>query len=205
MANGRCPKHGGKSPPPGPGHPRYKHGMFSKARRAREAFEAAMDDPDLLDVRKGAALMQAGVEEAAERLEELDTPELRRRAMQLLDESFAATQPGEANAKLMALRELLEQGTSEDRAFRDLIERGRELQRAIESAWRIKLHAAQAINGAELATTLHGLLAILSQEVGPEPAARVLERFDREQLGGSLAARGIDLASGGEGGRSLVE
>jgi len=77
MPNGRCDKHGGKSLPPGPSHPSYKHGRTSKTYTVptglQAKYAAALDDPDLLDMRRDVALIQTLIEA---QMEGIDKPRL---------------------------------------------------------------------------------------------------------------------------------
>jgi hypothetical protein len=70
MPNGRCHKHGGASPAPGPAHPNYKHGRYSKAmpERLYEGFSNALNDPDLLNRRTDLALVSSRIEELLNKL-----------------------------------------------------------------------------------------------------------------------------------------
>ena len=76
MANGRCRMHGGKQPPPGPGHPNYKHGRNSKIYRMpgrlRKRFEQAMDDPNLIDITRDVALVDTLIDDQLNQLTEGD-------------------------------------------------------------------------------------------------------------------------------------
>lgn len=58
MPNGKCPKHGGKSLPPGPGHPTYVNGAKSKWRgKVAEDIEALRNDPNLIELRDHIAIL----------------------------------------------------------------------------------------------------------------------------------------------------
>lgn len=70
LPNGRCEFHGGKSPPPGPTHPSYKHGRLSQCLPTAVAkkFNIAREDPELLSIRDDVALFDARRSIIAERL-----------------------------------------------------------------------------------------------------------------------------------------
>ena len=61
MTNGRCRLHGGASLPAGPGHPTYKHGLYSKAMPTglQEKYLDARFDPELEDLRSAMATIDA--------------------------------------------------------------------------------------------------------------------------------------------------
>jgi hypothetical protein len=69
--NGRCRTHGGATPAPGPTHPNYKHGRYSKAfpPRLRDRFNAALNDPDLLSSREAAAVLSTRLVELIAKLD----------------------------------------------------------------------------------------------------------------------------------------
>lgn len=70
MRNGRCELHGGKSPPPGPTNPNYKHGRLSKHLPSAIAaqFNEAREDPELLSIRDDVALVDTRRTMLAKRL-----------------------------------------------------------------------------------------------------------------------------------------
>jgi hypothetical protein len=95
MANGRCRMHGGKSLR-GTASPSYKHGQKSRSfvaqlpERLRERFEAAMSDPDLLSLRKCAALADVRLLEVIDRWKACDAGDFRPRLIALCEKLEAA-------------------------------------------------------------------------------------------------------------------
>jgi hypothetical protein len=75
MENGRCRMHGGKSPPAGPTHPRYKTGRTSKyiPPELRKRYEEAYSDPDLLSIRDDVALAELRKTQLLERMADGDS------------------------------------------------------------------------------------------------------------------------------------
>lgn len=63
MAGGRCRMHGGKTGPTGQAHPNYKHGRYVGSLPARLAaqFEEAMEDPELMSLKKEVGLIDTKV------------------------------------------------------------------------------------------------------------------------------------------------
>ncbi|HRI09525.1 MAG TPA: HGGxSTG domain-containing protein, partial [Nannocystaceae bacterium] len=107
----RCRMHGARAGAP------IKHGRYSKhLGRIREAYEAAIQDKGLLDLREPIAAIDAIVRRLAERVEELDTPDYRRRLLDLLKESRGAD-AGKAAAARFTLEELIERGADEDQTL----------------------------------------------------------------------------------------
>lgn len=62
MSNGGCRVHGGKVPAPGPTHPSFKHGRYSKVLAGTslsEMYEQARTDPTLLSLEEEIAVLVA--------------------------------------------------------------------------------------------------------------------------------------------------
>jgi len=77
---GRCNLHGG-STPIGPASVHYKHGKYCRHRnhlpaRLAEAFEAALDDPDLLNLRPEIAALDARIADLEQRVDTGECGEL---------------------------------------------------------------------------------------------------------------------------------
>lgn len=77
----RCKWHGGASNPPGPTHPSWKHGRASLLtgrlpERLRAAYDASVNDPEILSLREQIALVDARIVELVERLETGESEEL---------------------------------------------------------------------------------------------------------------------------------
>lgn len=69
--NGRCRLHGGKSVPPGPGHHRFKHGRYSKAKidpQLMRRLEQAANDPQLMSVSRDVEALEARLMELLEQM-----------------------------------------------------------------------------------------------------------------------------------------
>lgn len=190
--------HGGATVPAGPGHHAYRSGKFSKAfGRFAAAVEAAIEDPDLLDARRGVAAALAALEQAGERLEARDTPEFRSRAVDLFEEAME-TLKADAAAGIVKLRELgalLQRGVSEDSAFRVVVQRADSYRVAVNDAVRLKLSASTAMSLADIAAALDGLVQEFADVAGVEAASEAARRFDVNRLGGRLARAGLVLGA----------
>lgn len=181
-----CRYHGGLGGRP-PSHGRYSLALG----RFREAYESSLEDPSLLDLRETLALLDLVVRQAAERAGTGDTPELRSRALELLDGVREAPDPSKAAAKLNELRTLLEEGVDEDKALEALSDAAEKLARRQEKAWSIKLDAAQAINARDLVVVLGSFADVVMEEADRETAARIVRRIDTDVLGASGPAARI--------------
>jgi hypothetical protein len=185
----RCRLHGGKSVPPGPGHHLYKHGRDSKWTQALgkygSLYEQARDSEDLLDLRRQIAVMDVAVQKYAARVESLDTPDFRKRALDLYRASRDAEDQVEAQRLLKQLGQLLGQGASEDLQFEALVKTAERMSKRIEAAYNIRLRGAEAVNRAQLSAVLGGLIAIIAEETDSGVGRRIIERADSELFAGA--------------------
>lgn len=142
MANGRCEKHGGKSLPPGPDHPRFSTGEHSKCQLTgiRRRVEEALDDPEIFSLRRDVAIVQVRVYELLSRLE---SGEPASKVWKRLGELFEAHTASWAavrdafgagdgmrlqqalkahNSGIKSLATIIKDGTSQDLAWREVID-----------------------------------------------------------------------------------
>lgn len=177
-----CYHHGGKG-----GRPPV-HGRWSRSfGRLRESYEEARADGELMDMSRTLAVLDVNVQRAAERVEERDTPEFRRRAAKLYMDAQDASASGDqekAAQKLAELGVLLRAGVSADRAFAKLVDAAERFGRSQESAWRVRLSKANAINAMDVRAILARFLDFVTQEAPVDVAARIIDRIDVE-LGGA--------------------
>ena len=181
-----CRLHGGL------GGGQIKHGRYAQGLgRFREAYQAARQDPSLLDLRETLALLDVVVQRAAERASQSDTPEFRRRALELCGEVVRCSDWDGASRPLGALSDLLESGVSDDVALEGLARAAERLARRQEKAWQIKLDAATAINARDLVAVLARFADIVLDECPKDAAGRIIRRIDAEVLGTGPAAIGL--------------
>jgi hypothetical protein len=111
--------------PAGPGHPSFKHGRDSKWTKALGKYGGlymdAVDSDELLDLRRQLALMDVAIQKHAARVEELDTPDFRKKALELFMEYELAPTDEQAVERLAEVKEHLRRGAGEDRAFEVLV------------------------------------------------------------------------------------
>jgi hypothetical protein len=76
--NKRCKRHGGMTPPPGPTHPNWKHGRYSRAfpQRLRDRYEEALRDPDLLSAKEATAILSTRLVDLLKRLDSGENDDL---------------------------------------------------------------------------------------------------------------------------------
>lgn len=194
MDNGRCDKHGGKTPPPGPTHPNYTHGRHSKYLPTAVAkhFDEAMADPEFLSIRPNAALVHARKKELEKRLETGESSatwkelreawgefergnRLQREAATLLDDdarTIALTQSREIiGAALDSIKRLITGGASEQQQWNELLKINSLEEQMKQSEVSRLQRAAQIMTLGEVAMLIHQL-----------QQAVMLEIKDKEQL-----------------------
>lgn len=193
--NGRCHHHGGPTPR-GVAAGSYKHGRWSKALNPVRAklYEAARDDPELLDLRRTIGALDAGVSEAMKRREKLDTPNFRDSAIELFTEVQVQlkTDPEAAAQSMAALGRLLRQGSKEDDANEEVARHVSRMSKHMETAWKIRLGAAHSVNDSDLLAIIGAFIDVIVREVPKEYVGPILAGFDREVLRGRLAQSGVD-------------
>jgi len=173
------------------------HGRYSKAMGSlREAYEEAMNDPTLMELRDSLAVLDVVVQKAAARASEQDTPGFRRKAAALYREAQDSGDPQVMARKLAELGALLEKGTDGDAALKALGEAVERLAKRQEKAWDIRLSAANVINARDMVAMLSRFADIVIEESDKDVATRIISRIDGEIMGnGKTADR---LATGGD-------
>lgn len=175
--NGRCRLHGGVQTI---GRP-VVHGQFSERfGRFRDALESAIEDERIADMRRPLAVLHEGVERAAERASEADTPEFRRRALKLYREVSTALAEGDVATVTTRLRELgtlLHQGVQEDDAFQHLVDAAERHGNRMERYWGIRLSAAHAINLRDLQAIFAQVMMAVREECDGPTSTKVLGRI----------------------------
>ena len=186
-----CRYHGGNSPGGKVIHGRYAKGLG----RFRDAYQDALHDPSLLDLRESLALLDITVQKAVERVADCDTPKFREAAVELHDKAMRNLGSDDGAQALNELGDLLRQGMSEDSALDQLAKAAERMARRQEKAWQIKLDAATAINARDLVAVMARWAEFVLDEVPKDAAARVIRRIDAEVLGSGAAAVGLQAGN----------
>ena len=173
-AGKRCHWHGGA---PGSGRP-LVHGRYSKTLKGKllAAYQSSLADPKLMDLSETTAALDGLVRTIAERLQNGDTPEFRRRAVEMVDAMIAARgQPdGEAGKKFQELVTFLRAGEEESRAESILFDRFERLAKRVEEANKI-LHAKEnTIPARKVEELMTALVAALNAHVDESKRRAVL-------------------------------
>lgn len=191
MENGRCKLHGGLST----GRPITSGRYSGRLGRFREAYEEALGNKSLLDLREPMALIEVAAQKAAERANDADTPEFRSRMIEHL--RALKLQAGFGGKELDDALALAEQGVADDKALEHLVGMAERLARRVEEAWKISLAKQSVINARDLTVILTRLADIVTAEAPGETSARILRRFDAELLPrGPVQARTIEAKAG---------
>lgn len=193
----RCRNHGGASPR-GVDHPRFKHGMHSKAvAELGERVEAAVDDPALLDMRRPIAVTDWVAGNLKQRLDERDTFELRKRLASLVHRLSGELSDAskEARDTVSEIISVLEDGIAEDYDLMKLLEVAEKLSKQQANFWKVALDGRRAMSIEELAAFLTAVGKHLGDQIGDHDAARLaMELADQELTGGKLGlGRRVDL------------
>jgi len=146
--------------------------------RFRKLYEDALADPALLDLREIIAQFDIVVSEAMRRLHEADTPDFRKRALDLWQKTQSENLHESEQAKA-GLGRLLRNGCAADTAFKDYTSSLSKMARHVERAWDIRLDAAQVINARDLRVILARFATIVVSRA-PDKASDILEDIERE-------------------------
>lgn len=169
MANGRCRIHGGKTPR-GEALPQFKHGRYSKAipTRMLNAYEAAANDPELLDLKQSVALLDARL---IDLLGNLDTGETAgrwqdmRKAYRAFRAALAAhDDPGMVRA-VSAMDDLISLGTSEAEAWGEIRALLDDRRKHVETQRRLELAGERGVPATEVVTMLGAILNIAQKAI----------------------------------------
>lgn len=135
--NGRCWRHGGKSPPPGPMHPRYQHGRYSRALKGKpiqELYEKARTDPQLLALTEDIAFL-VGLQEQT--LEKLREGGISWGALLLsfdsMSEAHEKGADGEFETAMKGMHELILSGMNDEDVYREYTERAEQIRKLVDT------------------------------------------------------------------------
>lgn len=191
----RCKFHGGRStgrPPKdanadsrgrarGESRGRYFEAMGVLAK----AYEDARADNSLTDTREPLAALDALTRRVLVRAANLDTPDYRKRMLELLEGARDAMAVADAEAfaeKTTAALELAQAGASEDVALGNAVDVLERYSERLEAHWKTKLDRKQAINARDLVLIFQRIVDIVQAEVPGDAAMRVAKAIDTLML-----------------------
>lgn len=140
-----CRNHGGRSPS-GMAAPAFKHGRYSKALtgRYRERYEAAANDPDILELLPEIALLDTRIGQLLEQLEQDDPIGRLNQAQEAflsLREAMAAGNTQRVLSSLESMDGILNQKQEPDRTWSSVIRLIDQRRRLVESQVRKEAQA----------------------------------------------------------------
>ena len=165
-------------------------GRYSKALRGlKDKYEDALDDDRLLDLRETLAVLDVALMEQMEMAEQGAAPQSWHTAFDLLRKFMKArdADPEVARDLFKQLFKTLQDGSQRQEAMAALQKAAERKAIRAEAAWKIRLDAAQAINVRDLITIFTRLTLLIEDELGAAASKGVVDRIDRELLGGALS------------------
>ena len=173
-----CERHGAYG-----GRPAVTGRYSTVLKRMRTRYEESLGSDNLLDMNEQVAALDALTKRVGERLGDLDTQDLRTRALEKFNEARAASSAGDddaSTAALTALGKLLREGVAEDVELERFGRHLERLSKRIEATWNVKLNKQTAINQRDLVTVMARFVGIMQEELSAADAARCAKRIELE-------------------------
>ena len=200
--NGRCYRHGGASLPPGPTHPTYQTGRYSKALNGRpiqELYERARSDPHLLALTEDIALLVGKQQETLASLGTGEGEQGWRVALtqtRALRDSIARGADGEAATALDVLENVLESGIRTGEAWGEYTARAEQIRKLVDTERKyqeglrlyLPLDRANAIMGV--------WMDVIRRVVPQQYIAMIHEEFRSLRQAGSMAGSMPTIGAG---------
>lgn len=180
MPSGACKMHGGKSPPPGPGHHAYVDGTNSKfpsVKNLSERIKEASENPHLMELPRHVSTLEARISELTEALEVGGTGNQWAQARELFTKLDQATRGGEHDELLDGLRSVLFDGESRAKMWQELKDTIASQVRIIESHRKGQTEAGHMIL---LAQHIMSLERLANAPMGATSLEDALLRMRRE-------------------------
>lgn len=179
MENGRCRMHGGKHPG-GIAHYNYKEGKYSKhlPQRMREAYQEAVDDPQLLEQREQIAILDARLLDLLSRVDTGESGALWQRLQDARIELLAAKQGGDATGQVVALNRILDlirQGHADYRAWGELQTVLEQRKRLIESERKRLVEMQQMVTSQQAMGLISAILESVKRNVTDRAALAAIQ------------------------------
>ena len=180
LANGRCRFHGGKSLA-GIASPTFQDGSRSKyvlPPRLRGRYDAAMNDPALLEQRREIALIDARLGDLLGRVDTGESGALWAALMGQREELIAAKKGNDAVKQILALNtilDLISQGHTDHVAWRELggvLEQRRKL---VESERKRLIEMQQVMTSEQAMLLMNALLMAVKANVSDRSALNAIQ------------------------------
>lgn len=194
-----CHFHGSRSPS-GSDSQRFLHGRYSKAMPARLAsrFEASLNDPELVDLTREIALIDARIEELVGRIDSGESgaiwKALRDAHKELMQARFAEDKQGQADA-INKIGGLIQRGFADNAAWVDIFEAIEMRRVAVQTEARRRQAMQDSITSKQAMALVAALIMAVRRHVADPSILRavsadVMAIVDRDTGGGALAACG---------------
>jgi hypothetical protein len=164
-----CYMHGGKSLK-GAASPTFKHGKHSKYLPVRmvAAYQASLNDPELLDLNQSIALIDARLVDLLSRVDSGEPGKLwlalRKSVTELQAAIYAKDGKGMLDP-LAVLDELTRQGASDYAAWGEIGKLLDDRRKHVETQQRVELQGERAVSATELMTFMAAVLSLIQTTV----------------------------------------
>jgi hypothetical protein len=177
----RCKHHGGLAPV-GAANPNYKHGRNSKymPARLRDRYQEAMDDPDLLNITRDLALLEARITDLLQRVDFGEAGRHWSKAQNTFVAFKDAVDRGDSETMrihLNSLERILAKGTADYAAWEEVISTIEQRRKLTETEMR-RLEKMNQFVTAEQVSTLMASIAEAAKRVIQDP--KILNEFTVE-------------------------
>jgi hypothetical protein len=136
LPNGRCGRHGGRSLPPGPTHPRYSNGRYSKVLGGKpisELYEKARADPHLLALNEEIALLIAKQQQTLELLPEGSSWEDAKQVYDAIMKNWEDFDEKKVDIGLKRLGEIMQGAANERGVWAEYMERVEQIRKLVDT------------------------------------------------------------------------
>jgi len=169
MPNGKCHLHGGKTPT-GIALPQTRHGRYSKylPSRLSEQYEAAKNDPALLELREDIALIDSRLSDLLKRVDTGESGQVWKElseAYQDLQDAMRDNNTLDIQEALQTIYGLIEQGNSDYRAWGEIHEVIEQRRRLVESERKRIVEARQTLTVEQAMLMISALTDIIRTHV----------------------------------------
>jgi hypothetical protein len=180
MPNGRCYFHGGKSLA-GIASPRLSDGTYSKyvlPPRLRKRYDAALNDPALLEQRREIALIDARLGDLLARVDTGESGALWSALMERREELIDAKRGGDTIKQVLALNailDLISQGHADYRAWRELGAALDQRRKLVESERKRLVEMQQVMTSEQAMLLMDALLMAVKANVQDRGALNAIQ------------------------------
>ena len=196
---GVCYYHGGvaakgQKPAQHDGDSRWGRSM---GERVGVAYEAALDDDELVNLRRGLATLDVVVQKAMQRMDENDTIDWREAVAGKVRELVSAAYLDSGAKEIeKELDTLLQRGLDHDRSMDRLVDTVTRFQQGVEKFWSIQIRGHETMTTAQVGAMFRRMIGVLLRVYGDD-AERGIVEIDRECMGGRLTLADTEAAGTG--------